>query len=367
MFDRLNPKFALGRGIRRTMRDFFFLKKLDRSHRYALTFFVEKISALFVSVLAPNAKFGLNTKILLAAACLTVGMSLKLVAEPRAVIDLTVTDEKTNKFMPGAKVTGTFRDESGKETKLAEKETDARGQYLDFVNVNGKFYMTVTALGYQSEKAEGEVKGTDVRVSRRIRSKIVLKRESVQKPEGKIIPPPSDILPPYAANSMTQEQILSETGWDEKGLHANLLNALLNQAGYLGNAHSKLKTAPLLTQESFLRGLLQAAKLYFSSEQYIKDYLDLRNNWYNLKENAEDENHPKSSKEMLKKRLNWFLEESDSVDFNAKTKELYGKIMFVSEEHERKSYIWKKCFRAGHYLTKIARDFVKEWLSSLEK
>ena len=42
------------------MRDFFLLKKFDRSHRYALTFFVEKISALFVSVLAPNAKFGLK-------------------------------------------------------------------------------------------------------------------------------------------------------------------------------------------------------------------------------------------------------------------------------------------------------------------
>ena len=54
-----NPDFALGRGIRRTMPDFFVLKRLDRSHRYALAFFVEKVLASFVSVLTPNAKSGL--------------------------------------------------------------------------------------------------------------------------------------------------------------------------------------------------------------------------------------------------------------------------------------------------------------------
>jgi hypothetical protein len=57
-FGPLNPEFALGRGIRRTMPDFFFLKKFARSPRYALTFFVEKVSASFVSALAPNAKSG---------------------------------------------------------------------------------------------------------------------------------------------------------------------------------------------------------------------------------------------------------------------------------------------------------------------
>src|SRR3989339_184496 len=56
----LNPEFAIGRGIRRTMRDFFFRKKLNRSQRYAFAFFVEKASALFASVLAPIAKSGFN-------------------------------------------------------------------------------------------------------------------------------------------------------------------------------------------------------------------------------------------------------------------------------------------------------------------
>jgi hypothetical protein len=53
-----NPNFALGRWSRRTMPDFFFLKKFDRSHRYALTFLVEKASPSFALSHAPNAKFG---------------------------------------------------------------------------------------------------------------------------------------------------------------------------------------------------------------------------------------------------------------------------------------------------------------------
>ncbi|OGS04138.1 MAG: hypothetical protein A2204_03365 [Elusimicrobia bacterium RIFOXYA1_FULL_47_7] len=56
----LNPNFASGHGIRQTLWDFFILKKLNRSHRYASSFLVKKASALFASVLAPNAKFGLN-------------------------------------------------------------------------------------------------------------------------------------------------------------------------------------------------------------------------------------------------------------------------------------------------------------------
>ena len=68
---RFNPDFAIGRGIRRRILDFFFLKTLNRRFHYAFAFFVEKVSAFcraslqpmapckgFVSVLAPIAKSG---------------------------------------------------------------------------------------------------------------------------------------------------------------------------------------------------------------------------------------------------------------------------------------------------------------------
>jgi hypothetical protein len=73
---KLNPDFALGRGIRRRRPDFFFLKKFGRCPSIDLTFFVEKAAASYVShqrlcrprcrtlcarpVLTPNAKSGLK-------------------------------------------------------------------------------------------------------------------------------------------------------------------------------------------------------------------------------------------------------------------------------------------------------------------
>jgi GMP synthase (glutamine-hydrolysing) len=58
-----NPDFAIGRGIRRRMPDFFVLKKLVRCFGIALTFFVEKASASSVSVLTPIAKSGFNPEL----------------------------------------------------------------------------------------------------------------------------------------------------------------------------------------------------------------------------------------------------------------------------------------------------------------
>jgi len=57
-----NPDFAIGRGIRRRRPDIFFLRKFVHGTTMAFTFFVETISASFVSVLTPIAKFGFKTK-----------------------------------------------------------------------------------------------------------------------------------------------------------------------------------------------------------------------------------------------------------------------------------------------------------------
>ena len=49
-------------------------------------------------------------------------------------------------------------------------------------------HMTFSAPGYQTEIVEGQVKGTDVKVSRRIRNKITLKRAVIKKEEPKETP-----------------------------------------------------------------------------------------------------------------------------------------------------------------------------------
>lgn len=304
----------------------------------------------------------------------SLGMVSHLTAElaqPRAVIEINVFDEKTKKFVPNAAVTGTFTDEAGNTSPLTEKITDARGQYLDFVTVNGKFIVTVTATGYETASTEGEVKGTDVRVSRRIRKNVTLKRPApaapTQKSESTAPISPMKQMVPESVLPMTRDQILSETRWDEDSMHSAVLDAIFSQSSNLGWAVEKLKNSSESFRESFLRGLLEAVKAYISSENFTQDYFQRRREWYRIEDHEEDANYPKSVKTLLRKRLQWFMDETANVDFDAETENKDGLIVFVREEHERKPYLWKKCFRAGPHLTKIARDFVKDWLDSLKK
>lgn len=308
-----------------------------------------------------------------------------LAAMPRAVIDLTVLDEKTGKYFPNVKVSGTFEDESGNKKDLAEKNTDIRGQYEEFVTSNGKFILTVSAPGYQTELVEGQVKGTDVKVSRRVRNKITLKRAVIKKEEPKATPLTQEQKPPenapqpqaeynsqieimaYSPPPMTLGDIAAETGWDKNRIHHLALESLFEGDIHFGYVTRKLCEATLTHQESFLKGLLEIAKQYLLSKNLAQDYLDMRSNTFGIKNNTEDVNIPLSVNELIKKRLQWFLDESSTVDFKAETKSKDCWVVFVKEDYEKKSNIWKKCYRAGPRLTKIARDFAADLLSALKK
>jgi hypothetical protein len=298
--------------------------------------------------------------------------------KPRAVIEINVLDEKTKKFVPHAVVAGAFIDETGNKFALTEKNTDTRGQYLEFISVNGKFTITVTAAGYERGSVEGQVQGSDIRVSRRIRKNILLKRptavpaavsafsgESAAKPTASA--PVTAQGPIATVEPLTKDQILAETRWDENSMHAAVLDAVFLQSSNLGWAVDKLKNSSESFKEAFLRGLLQMVQAYVSSESFSKDYFQRRKEWYKIEDAVEDDAFPKSPKALLRKRLKWFLDESGSVNFNAKTETKNGFVIFVNEEDERKSYLWKKCFRAGPNLTKIARDFVSDWMFALDQ
>lgn len=322
-----------------------------------------------------------------------------LFAEPRAMIELTVIDEKTNKPFPNVKISGTIEDETGKKSTLAEKNTDVRGQYQEFVTSNGKFTLTVTAPGYQPEKVEGQIKGTDVRVSRRVRSKIVLKKVVVKKEGSETVPviqsssPKSTSttdetaakLEPVAKSEgkgkdeskgrtaepavkpISSEEVLSQSEWDEKTFQSTVMDAIFYGDVYLGVPAAKFRSASISIQESFLMGLLMMIKQYAASDGFIQSYLEKRKELHKLESDAEDENLPRSARDLLKKKLQKFLDESATVDFSAKTEEKSGVVYFVEEDNERKSALWKKCFRAGPRLTKIARDFAESWLVSLNQ
>lgn len=74
-----------------------------------------------------------------------------------------------------------------------------------------------------------------------------------------------------------------------------------------------------------------------------------------------EEEYPADSKELLKARLEQFLEAIGDVDFEA---ELNGR-KFADKAYERKPQEWKLAYRAGKEPTEKARKFAEEWLKEL--
>lgn len=67
----------------------------------------------------------------------------------------------------------------------------------------------------------------------------------------------------------------------------------------------------------------------------------------------------------LKLRLEQFMKETKDIDFDAALQVKNGKKYFVNSEYERKSNYWKMAFRAGKDVVQTAREFVADWISSI--
>lgn len=67
----------------------------------------------------------------------------------------------------------------------------------------------------------------------------------------------------------------------------------------------------------------------------------------------------------LRSRLNTFVDEANSVDFNAQTQLRSGRQMFVNEDYEGKSPTWKMLYRMGREPTMAAVAAAKQWLTEL--
>jgi len=75
---------------------------------------------------------------------------------------------------------------------------------------------------------------------------------------------------------------------------------------------------------------------------------------------------PVDSKEIVKLRLQKFLDVTADVDYNAELKERYNKKVFVNPDYERKPQEWKMAFRSGKEVTETARAFVQKWMTELK-
>jgi hypothetical protein len=94
-------------------------------------------------------------------------------------------------------------------------------------------------------------------------------------------------------------------------------------------------------------------------DQQLTEYNNKLSEW----ENDYPVNDPKG---LIKRWLTKFLDETRDVDFSAQTAtDQYNRQVFVKQDYERKSPLWKLCFRAGKEATGTGVNFAQKWLSEL--
>ena len=152
---------------------------------------------------------------------------------------------------------------------------------------------------------------------------------------------------------------------------------------------SKARSIPVDMRVAGIRQLIGLAKEYTGSEEFQKDYKKWRNNRLNPGQKSKlgiprfrkildnqvdkavdkatggseaDNRYPEDPQELVKKRLEEFLEVSETVNFEA---EMRGN-MFADAKYEGKDDKWKMCYRAGKEVVGAAREEAKKWLDELK-
>jgi hypothetical protein len=107
----------------------------------------------------------------------------------------------------------------------------------------------------------------------------------------------------------------------------------------------------------------QMIELFYQSElsnksQREKSFKESMDRW--------NDEYPEDYKQLIRKRLQHFVEVAKTVDFNAQLKEVNGKKKFVNSTYEGKSYEWKQIFRAGREVIEPAIAFSEQWIRELK-
>jgi flagellar biosynthesis GTPase FlhF len=102
-------------------------------------------------------------------------------------------------------------------------------------------------------------------------------------------------------------------------------------------------------------------------ENMYKQMYDQQMAEYNNKVAEWQNEYPENNlKPLIKKWLEKFIDGSKDVDFSAQTAtNQYNREVFVKQEYESKSSLWKLCYRAGKEATNAGRSFAQKWLSEL--
>ena len=101
--------------------------------------------------------------------------------------------------------------------------------------------------------------------------------------------------------------------------------------------------------------LYQSEKINVENRE--KEYQEAVKNW----ETA----YPADYRELVRRRLQKFVELAKTVDFSAELKMVNGKKKFVNPAYEYQTPEWKQIFRAGKDVIEPAVAFAGQWISEL--
>jgi hypothetical protein len=161
----------------------------------------------------------------------------------------------------------------------------------------------------------------------------------------------------------------------------------VGQFGIDDGAKKKLRAASPEMRAALVEQGLVWLKAYTQTPQFEQAYQEHRNDYKpeapGTEGSAEDiasareyyneqlaewkQNYSATGREMVKRRLREFLQESANVDFNAKLVRRDNKMRFANEQYEDEtSDEWKFCYRAGRLPVEKARAFAKTWLAEMK-
>ena len=167
--------------------------------------------------------------------------------------------------------------------------------------------------------------------------------------------------------AFTTEELFKAANWDEASTQSFFLDAVLNNNLDIDPSLTRaLRLMPEDFREGLLRGAAAFAKAFLQNPVFPEEYLKRRKDILGYEPAQEDPNFPIAAQELVRMRLRAFLGDTADVDFGAKVELKWGRVYFADEKYEAKSPLWKKCFRLGPRLTRVARELASAWLAELE-
>jgi len=102
--------------------------------------------------------------------------------------------------------------------------------------------------------------------------------------------------------------------------------------------------------------------MYYKADQMEQQY---KMTDYKSKMLDWEKNYPADYKQLVKLRLQKFVETARTVDYNAELQLVNGKKKFVKPAYESKGTAWKQMFRAGKEVMVPSLAFAEQWLKEL--